>query len=179
MFGNLTYRIKLMILGIGFVLFLIITYNLAFKKTFNLKRECRNIEARLEQSKNAPQQITMIKSKLEEIDRKVGGKSIDQINIEELIMEHISSFCKLNKLVLREYPGIHNYSQQDYTTETCKLTVEGSFLKLLRLAYGIEQNFSYGKVSSLNFYTEKNYRTKKEELLLEIYVQNIKMSNYE
>ncbi|HAF28407.1 MAG TPA: hypothetical protein DCG75_05100 [Bacteroidales bacterium] len=179
MFTNLTYRLKFIILAVGFVLFLIISYNLAFKKTFSLKSECNEIEARLEQSKNAPQQIALIKSKLEEIDRKVGGKSIDQINLEELIIEHISSFCKLNDLVLKEYPGIHNYSQQDYTTETCKLTVEGSFIKLLKLAYGIEQDFSYGKVSSLNFYTEKNYKTKKVELLLEIYVQNIKMRKHE
>jgi hypothetical protein len=179
MFANLTYRLKFILLAAGFVLFLIVSYNLAFKKTFRLKSECTEIEARLEQSKNAPQQIAMIKAKLEEIDRKVGGKSIDQINLEELIIEHISSFCKLNDLVLKEYPGIHNYSQQDYTTETCKLTVEGSFIKLLKLAYGIEQDFSYGKVSSLNFYTEKNYKTKKVELLLEIYVQNIKMRKHE
>ena len=116
---------------------------------------------------------------MEEIDRRVGGKSIDQINMEELIIEHISSFSKQNNIVLKEYPGIHYYSQQDYITETCKLTVEGSFIKLLKLAYSIEQNFSYGKVSSLNFYTEKNYKTKKIELLLEIYVQNIKMIKHE
>ena len=176
MFSNLTYRLKFIILGISFLVFLIISHNLAFKKTFRLKRECKEIEARLEQSKNAPQQITIIKSKLEHIDQKVGGKSIDQINLEELIIENISSFCKQNMLVLKEYPGIHNYKQQDYITETCRLTVEGSFIKLLKLAYGIEQNFSYGKVSSLNFYTEKNYRTKRVELLLEIYVQNIKPS---
>lgn len=179
MFANLTYRLKFILLGVGFVVFLLISHNLAFKKTFRLKKQCKEIEARLEQSKNAPQQIAIIKSKLEEIDRKVGGKSIDQINLEELIIEHISSFSKRNNLVLKEYPGIHNYNQQDYTTETCKLIVEGSFIKLLKLAYGIEQNFSYGKVSSLNFYTEKNYKTKKVELLLEIYVQNIKVNKDE
>lgn len=179
MFGNLTYRLRLILLAVGFFLFLLITYNLAFKKTFRLKHEYKELEASLEQSKNAPQQIAIIKSKLEEIDSRVGGKNIDQINLEELIIEHISSFSKQNNLVLKEYPGKHIYHQQDYITETCKLTVEGSFIKLLKLAYGIEQNFSYGKVSSLNFYTEKNYRTKKTELLLEIYVQNIKMKNDE
>lgn len=179
MFSNLTYRLKLIILGVVILVFLIVSYNLALKKTFGLKSQCKEIEARLEQSKNAPQQIAIIKSKLEEINLKAGDKSIDQINLEELIIEHISSYSKQNNLVLKEYPGIHNYSQQDYTTETCKLTVEGSFIKLLKLAYGIEQNFSYGKVSSLNFNTEKNYKTKKVELLLEIYVQNIKMRNDE
>lgn len=179
MLTNLTYRLKFILLGAGFFFFLLVSYNLAFKKTINLKKECKQLEARLEQSKNAPQQIAIIKSKLEQIDQKVGGKKIDQINLEELIIEHISGSCKQNDLVLKEYPGIHNYSQQDYTTETCKITVEGSFIKLLKLAYGIEQNFSYGKVSSLNFYTEKNYKTKKVELLLEIYVQNIKMRKHE
>ncbi len=179
MFNNLTYRIRFILLGVGFFLFLIITFNLAFKKTFRLKKDYKQLETRLEQSKNAPQQIALIKTRLEEIDQKVGGKSIDQINLEELIIEHISSFSKQNNLVLKEYPGIHTYSQQDYTTETCKLTVQGDFIKLLKLAYGIEQNFSYGKVSSLNFYTQKNYRTKEVELLLEIYVQNIKMKNDE
>lgn len=170
---------KFILLGAGIILFLLISYNLAFKKTFSLKNEYKTIESRLEQSKNAPQQIALIKSKLEEIDKKVGGKSIDQINLEELIIEHISTYSNSNNIVLKEYPGIHYFSQQDYTTETCKLTVEGDFIKLLKLAYGIEQNFSYGKVSSLNFYTEKNYRTKEIELLLEIYVQNIKMTTYE
>jgi hypothetical protein len=173
------YRKRLIILSIGIVLFFIISYNLAFKKTINLISKCNEIEAQINQLKSAPQQMRVIKTKLEEIERKIGGKSIDQIDLEELVIEHISSYCKQYKLVLKEYPGIHNSSQQDYTTETCKLTVEGGFIKLLLLAHGIENDFSYGKVSSLNFYTEKNYRTKKMELLLEIYVQNIKMRDNE
>lgn len=179
MLKNVTYKLKLIYLGIGFIVFLFFSFKLAINRTRELKKQCNSYELKLSQLKNAPQQIAIIKSKLSEIDKSVGGKNIDQINFEELIIEHVSSYCKVNNIVLKEYPGIHTYSQQDYSTETCKITVEGSFNKLLRLAYGIEQNFSYGKVSSLNFYTEKNYKTKNLELLLEIYVQNIKMLNDE
>ncbi len=179
MFKNLTYRLKLIYLGVGFIVFLFLSFKLAINKTFDLKKQCNNYEMQLSQLKNAPQQMAVIKSKLNEIDQRVGVKNIDQINFEELIIEHVSNYCKNNNLVLKDYPGIHKFSQQDYITETCKITVEGSFIKLLRLAYGIENNFSYGKVSSINFYTEKNFRTKNTELLLEIYVQNIKILNNE
>jgi len=148
---------------------------MAFNKTFRLSKECHSLETKLQQLKNAPQQMVLIKAKLDEINSKVGDKRIDQLNFEELIIEHVSNYCKENNLVLKEYPGVHKYHQQDYMTETCKITVEGNFIQLLRLAYSIEQHFTFGKVSSLNFYTGKNYRTKKLELLAEIYVQNIKM----
>jgi len=175
MFKNLTYRIRLVYLGVGFIIFLFLVFKLAINRTIDLKKQCNQHEMQLSKLQNAPQQMAVIKSKLHEIDNRVGEKNIDQINFEELIIEKISKYCKSNNLILKEYPGIHTFTQQDYKTETCKITIEGSFKKLLKLAYGIEKDFSYGKVSSLNFYTEKNYKTKKLELLLEIYVQNIKM----
>lgn len=175
MFNQLTYKTKIIYLGIAFVLFLILSFKLAINKTWNLKSQCTEIENHMDQLKTAPQQIAFIKSKLDAIDSKVGNKKIDQTNFEALIIEHVSTFCKNNNLVLKDYPGIHQYKQQDYLTETCKITVEGGFIKLLKLANDIERNFSYGKVSSLNFYLQKNFSTKKNELLLEIYVQNIKM----
>jgi hypothetical protein len=175
MFNQLTYKTKIIYLGIAFVMFLFLSFKLAINKTIDLKKQCTEIEKRMDQLKTAPQQMAIIKSKLQVIDSQVGGKRIDQINLEELIIEHISTFCKYNNLVLKEYPGIHQFKQQDYLTETCKVTVEGSFIRLLRLANDIERNFSYGKVSSLNFYLQKNFSTKKNELLMEIYVQNIKI----
>ena len=175
MINKLTYKTKIIYLAIGFVVFLFLSFKLAINKTISIKLQCTEIEKQMEQLKTAPQQISLIKSKLDAIDAQVGDKRIDQINLEELIIEHISTFCKYNNLVLKEYPGIHQFKQQNYLTETCKLTIEGGFIKLLRLANDIERNFSYGKVSSLNFYLQKNFSTKKNELLMEIYVQNIKM----
>ena len=179
MLNNLSYRLKFIYLSIGFVLFLFLTFKLAINRTFEIKKQCKYYKEQLSKVENAPTQMALIKTKLDGINQRVGNKSLSQINFEELIIEHVSRYCKNHSLILKEYPGMHIFSQQDYCTETCKITVEGDFIKLLKLAYGIEHTFSYGKVSSLKFYTKKNIQTKNIELLLEIYVQNIKMQNHE
>ena len=64
MFQNLTYRLKLIWLGVGFIIFLFLAFKLAFNRTFQLKKQCTEFEVQLDQLKNAPQQMAVIKSKL-------------------------------------------------------------------------------------------------------------------
>jgi hypothetical protein len=95
-------------------------------------------------------------------------------NNQQLILSLVSSFCAKNNLVLQELPKTKSYSENDILVETNYLVIEGDFIRLLRLLNMLEQNKDAGRVSSSRFQAKKNLKSKKIELTLTIYIQNIK-----
>jgi len=153
---------------------LFIGYHLAVKKTFHLKSECSQIEKDMAELKDAPGQILNLKKKLGSLDNSVHIAFNKKQTIQDYLLEQIADYCSKNNILIKEYPKPHVYSKDDYTIETNHITLAGPYINLLKLLYHIEQKYRLGKVSSARFYTEINDKTKVNELILELYIQNIK-----
>lgn len=52
--------------------------------------------------------------------------------------------------------------------------MEGTFHKLLRLVYELEQKHRVGRIAGVKFFSEENRKTKELRLQAQIYVQNFK-----
>lgn len=173
MFQNLSHKKRFYYLVTGVILIILLGYNLALKKTFNLKSECVQIEKNIAELKDAPAQLVALKKKLNSIDRSVHLAFNKKQTIQDYLLEQIADYCSSNNILIREYPKPHQYNKDDYAIETSHIVLEGSYINLLKLLYHIEQKYRLGKVSSAKFYTVINENTKVLELILELYIQNI------
>jgi len=134
------------------------------------------MEQQLTLAENAPQKIAEIKNRISEIETRIGSNQSKEVDFQDMLLEKVSSYCKTNGLVLKEFPQTHCFSQQDYLIETNTIIVEGDFIKLLKLVYGLENDFEIGKVVSVKFLTNEDFRSKRLYLSAVIYYQNIKMN---
>jgi len=173
---NLSYKKKFRYLIIGFALLLLISWQASIKKTLVLKSECSDMEQQLSMAENAPEKIAGIKNRIAEIETRIGSNQSMEVDFQDLLLEKVSGYCKLNNLVLKEFPQTHSFSQQDYLIETNTIVVEGGFIKLLKLVYSLENDFEIGKVVSVKFTTKEDFRSKQLCLSAIIYYQNIKMN---
>ena len=163
---------------VGFVFFLYLSYSLSIKNTIDLANQCSIYEEQLKFVKDAPLKIAELQKELNQKEKSLGFSSTKK-EFQEQLLNNISTYCAENDLLLIEVPEVHTYKQHEYKIETYTTIVEGSYIKLLKLLYAIEQKFRIGKVVSVKFSSKKDYKTNELRLTLNMYIQNIKKEDYE
>ena len=128
----------------------------------------------LEIVENAPQQIASLETKIEEIEQVIGKNFNAGCDIQQQILEKISNYCIENKLVVKEFPKKLSSYDQQYMIETNRVVIEGSFTGLLKLLHFLEQDKQIGRVVSVDFQTNQDFKTKRTILTMSIFIQNIK-----
>lgn len=173
MFKGVSYKRKIKYLLGGAVFFLFVCYYVSLSKTVALVRQCHEMEDLLTTVADAPEKIKAITKKLHAIESSVSSGEKDKLNFQEELLEKVSHYCQVHRLILREFPQIHRYTQQNYNIETFTVVVEGPYIKLLKLAYSLESERT-GKMISIRFESKKDYKTNSVRLLATIYLQKIK-----
>lgn len=173
--NKLTYKYRFYILLGGIFIVSILTYKLAIKKTLELKAECSKIENELNSVGYAPQKISVLRKRLSEIEKLYGSDFEDLDKLQEKLLQHIGLTCKQYDLVLIELPEVHQYKNNDYVIKTFKVVVEGNYIDILKFVYDLEFKPALGRLASIKFYTQTNYRKNNKILYAQIIIQNIEL----
>ena len=166
-----TYRQKIKLLPLALILILIIIYGVAIKDVVSLHHDCIGLMDQISQTKDAPQEMASTERQLNEITQ-ITGKVADPRDTDPLL-EFISEADIKNAVQLVEYQPVHQFQSQHYRIETRIACFEGSFSHLLELLYQMEKQFKAGKVVSVKYQTELNFKTNKRRLLMTLYIQSI------
>ena len=143
---------------------MIIAYQAAIKKTVDLYGNNKKITNKLENIEDAPIRIQLLEKKHLELDQVI-GKSINlDSDLHKQLLERVGNYCERYTVTLREFPALHSFKQQNFVIETSSFNVEGGFIMILKLLRLLETEYKIGKVVSIDFYTEKNPKTKQTEL---------------
>lgn len=169
-----TYKTRIIFLIAACLLFFLIAWKLAIKRTIALKNQCGTLSEKLISAERAPKEIAHYKTNLELIENKIGENVTEIINPNELLLEKVSKYCQNKNIRFYELPKSHIINETEFVIETNKVVIEGRFIKLLKLLYQIETERKYGKIISADFESEKDLRTGNTHLYLTIYLQNIR-----
>lgn len=179
MFKNLTYKKKNRLLLIGAILFAMAVYSFALERTYHTYKDCTALEMQLKLAQDAPQKTITLEKRLAEMDALAGNQRGVGMNVQQVLLGSITSYCQNNNVVLREFPKTIETEEKDLLIETNVFVIEGSFSKLLTFIYQLEQKDKIGRIASLLFQTKKDFKTKSLSLTAMIYVQSIKKQNNE
>ncbi|MDA8956637.1 hypothetical protein N9H19_03365 [Flavobacteriales bacterium] len=163
----ISHKHKNIILCFVLVLLVLISNQLAFKKTKEKIKLCKNYETKLLLKDEAPSRINKLRSQLEQLDSKDQFSSIDLLKI-------ISLSCEKNKLKVIHFSKPKTQQEGIYVLSNNEITVQGRFINTLKTISKLEE---YGTVISLKFEKKRNPKTKKYNLITNIEFQNI--SKYE
>jgi len=168
----LTYKQKVKILPIGFFIALLIIYGIAIRETIALKHDCTDLTEQTKAAVDAPQQMGIIREKLDELSLVMGKDSANSGT--DPLLEFVSTSNISNAVNLVDFQPMHIFQHQNYRVETRIATFEGSYSNLLKFLNNLEKGFKSGKVVSVKFQTETNFKTDRKRLLLIIYIQSVK-----
>jgi hypothetical protein len=169
----LSYKQKNRILLGASLAFCLIVYFLAIKKTVHVYSEYSALKKQVNEAEDLPVKIAMLEKQLQKLNASAGNGT--EVN-EQALLEIVTGYCSANNLILRDFPKTFNYRRKDMDIETNVFTVEGPFIKGLKMLYELERSPEAGKVSSVLFQKKEDIQTKRQYLTATVYVQYLKNS---
>ena len=162
------------ILLLGALIFAIVVYFLAIKKTIVLYSQCNWHTKQLLQASNAPEKIAMLEEKLLSLDNAIGTSNLSEDSKEHSLLGIVSSYCQENGTVLKEFPKAISTQEKNILVETHVFMIQGGFIKLLKLVYCLEEKYKFGKLASLKFEKKKDHESQNTLLTATLYLRNVK-----
>lgn len=173
------YQRRTLLLMGSMVLLYFLAYRLAIRETLHLKTAGEEMVTSIERLEDAPERIARLEQSLDQLESLLGqyyGRSSD---IQEDMLNDLTVYCQDNRLTIREVPSTHSIHKMVYQMETCQIIIEGRYLELLKLLHHLETNFYQGRLFSVSFIKKTDLKTKRNYLVLKIFIQNIKESSDE
>lgn len=165
---------KNIVLLIGFVLLLWLTYQFSITKTFEAKNEYNTLLNQKELLSNVPQKISYLKQQNKHLDSLLETNKITvESSFQNNLLQFINNYAIDNQLKLVAFNEPHQFVENDAILKTYSFTVKGSFNMILQLIHTLENYGNYGKLVSVNFDKKKNYKTNSVYLECSIYLQRI------
>ena len=172
--SSLTFKKRNRYLLLGLFVMILVCYNFAVKGTITLINGVSEMKQQASLANDAPARINDLQKQLTKIESEIGNTHNDSNSIQQVVLSLITNYCLKNNIVLQEFPKPITNQEKDILIETDYFVVEGDFIKLLLLVNQLEHHKEIGKVTSTHFQSKKNVKTKKTELVVTIYIQNLK-----
>ncbi len=163
---------KNILLIVGFLLFVIICYNLAISKTIAQKKQYSNLKKQELLFKNAPKQLSLLRQKEMYYDSLLIKYQLDGSSIQNNLLRTINLFADVNNLKVVNFLEPHHISINELTINTYEFTLEGEYNSINNLIYQLEQITKFGEVINLHFEKKKNFRSGRHYLQARVLVKS-------
>lgn len=162
----------------GFVILLWLTYQFSISNTLEAKHEYNALMNQKQLLSNLPKQIDYLKQQCVYYDSILEKNKITAENsFQNNLLQIINSFALKKKLKIIAFNEPHEIIKNDAVLKTYIFTIKGSFNQILKLLNTLEQYGNYGKMTSVSFNKNKNYKTNKQFLECTVFLQKIDNSN--
>lgn len=160
----MTNKTKNIILLVGFLLALILCYQLAISKTVALKKEYNTLKQEEALFENTPKQVSLLKQKQKHYDSLLNKYQIKESSIQNNLLKTINTFADSSNIKVIGFLEPHIINQNDLKINTYQFTLEGDYNAIIKLIYRLEQDTKFGEITNLHFEKKKNFRTGKHFL---------------
>jgi hypothetical protein len=174
MIDKLSEKYKFYLLVAGFMISLILCYQVALKGTLQSIKNCRNMKEKARLATQMPQKVANLRNELTGINRQYFDDIRSQNDAHEVILEKLSQLSSKYSTTVTGYPERHVYQTTFVQAETHTAVLRGGFINLLHVLHEIEVNERVGRIASVEYYTETDYKTKITNLYSRIYIQNFR-----
>lgn len=171
---------KNIILLVGFIVLLWITYQFSISKTLEARSTYNTLSRQKEAISNIPQQVNYLKQQNTHYDSLLEKNKISaESSFQNNLLQTINSFATNNNLKIVSFNEPHQFIKDDAILKTYSFTIKGSYANTLKLIYKLEQHGNYGKLISINFEKKKNYKRNRIFLECTILLQKIERNKDE
>ncbi|WP_298538934.1 hypothetical protein [uncultured Aquimarina sp.] len=170
MFENLSYKKKFFALLALMLVLGITAYKRSFSMTIDAAQLLEESKQKLEKVSNSQQRITNLIAEVSYLDKLIGKEVANPDIVQQEILNTFTEINSDTQLVKLE--AIHKASDEYFNIYTNRLILTGNYGDLLKTTYNYEKAFDFSRVVSLQFYIEKEPRTRRKKLFEQIIFQN-------
>ncbi|WP_299254042.1 hypothetical protein [uncultured Aquimarina sp.] len=170
MFENLSYKKKFFALLALMLVLGITAYKRSFSMTIDAAQLLEESKLKLEKVSNSQQRITNLIAEVSYLDKLIGKEVANPDIVQQEILNTFNDINTDTQLVKLE--AIHKASDEYFNIYTNRLILTGTYGDLLKTTYNYEKAFDFSRVVSLQFYIEKEPRTRRKKLFEQIIFQN-------
>ncbi len=127
---------------------------------------------------NFLQQINYLKQQNHYFDTVLEKNKITaQSSFQNNLLQIVNSYTKKYQLKIVAFNESHEVIKNNAILKTYTFRVKGSFNQILQLLHTLEQSGNYSKMISINFTRKKNYKTNKQFLECDVFLQRIEQND--
>lgn len=170
MFEDISYKKKFYALLVLMVMLGFTAYKRSFSMTIDSAKLVKESKERLAKVNNSQKHIAGLKAEVAYLDKLIGKESANPDIVQQEILNSLTRMDTDAQLIKLE--EVHKASDDYFNIYTNRLKLTGSFQELLKATYTYEKEFEFSRVVSLEFYIEKEPRTRRKRLFEQIIFQN-------
>lgn len=159
----------------GFLLLVWIAYVFSFSKTIEAMQNYNILKHENELFASASQNINNLKQEVNYYNAKLSEYQISsESSFQNNLLNTLNDFSQKNQLKIINFKDPHRFQiDNNALQETYTFTVESDFNSIVSLIYSLEQHHKFGKIISVGFEKERNYKTQKDYLLCTVFLQKV------
>ncbi|WP_199769292.1 hypothetical protein [Flavivirga eckloniae] len=155
----MTNKTKNIALLSGFLLALVLCYQLAISKTVALKKEYNALKQQEVLFENTPKQISLLKQKQTYYDSLLNKYQINGSSLQNNLLKTVTVFADSTNLKVVSFLEPHIIHKNNLKINTYQFVLEGNFNAIIKLIHKLEQDTKFGEITNLSFEKKKNFRT--------------------
>lgn len=168
-----TYREKLMLFLAILTFIGVLGYQRSIRGSFEIQKECTRLESEIKKTEALIDQLPILQRIYQEGKKLENSEGNEDQSLQQNVLDVISSSIEENEIGLASFDALHSYEENKYIIKTQGFTLKGDYKTSLRLLERMESQFDLSRISSVDYYTEKNINSHKKELYAKVYLQKI------
>lgn len=156
-----------------FFLVLLLCYQLAIRRTLDLRKEYLSLKTEEKSFQDLPQQLALLSKKEIYLDSILRKLDLGNTSMENNLLRTINQEAVLNQLNVMDFNPPHEFQLNETNHTTYNFTFRGNYTDILKTLYALETQSGFGEVVHLNFIKQKNYRTRKHYLEATVFLQKL------
>ena len=157
----------------GFVLGLLVCYQLAIKNTLALRSQYLKETEQREQVRDIPEKLAALRNKELQLDTQFGQLNLGSTNVQNELLRFLNEQGSQHAVKIMDFKSPHVISEGNTTTRTYQFVLEGHFTNILKVAHGLETKANFGGITHMAFEKQLDPRQRKSYLRATLHVQQM------
>ncbi|GAB4520391.1 MAG: hypothetical protein Tsb004_31420 [Allomuricauda sp.] len=157
----------------GFVLALVVCYQLAIKKTLALHTQYVHNSKIWEQTKDLPQKLANLKKQEQQLDTQFADLNLESANMQNELLRFLNEQGREHSVKVIDFSAPHVIPEGETTTSTYQFILEGGFRNILKVSHALEIKGNFGGITHMAFEKEKNLRNGRTYLRAQLHLRQI------
>lgn len=163
-FDRFSYKQKNYFLLVMFILLIMVSYKRSFVLSLNALDEIEAQEKQKEATLHAQTDIETLTIQIAQLNKNIGKSDINPDKVNQEILAEISAQSMVSDVHLERLEATHVFQTVDFDIYSNLIIVQGAYNGILELAYHMENDFEYARLTNIEVFKEKDHSSKKEKL---------------
>ncbi|MCK0160143.1 hypothetical protein [Allomuricauda sp. F6463D] len=157
----------------GFVLALVVCYQLGIKKTLFLRAQYLGDMENREEARDIPRKLADLQKQEMYLDAQFEQLNLGSTNVQNELLRFLNEQGGQHSVKIIDFKAPHLVTEGATATRTYRFVLEGSFTDILTVAHSLETRASFGGITHMAFEKQHDPRQRKSYLQVSVHLQQI------